>query len=121
MAIDFLKKLNEKGITGEQLQSAKAYIKGEYPTRNLQTSGQLAAILNDIEIYGLSKGEVDDFFSGIDSVTVEQANQTARKYYSPASLTFTVLGNAAKIKPFVSKYSPKVIEVEWKAPGYRTR
>ena len=117
-ALELLKKFNEKGISAEQLQSAKAYIKGEYPPRNLETSGQLAGILNDIELYGLSKGEVDDFFSGIDSVTVEQANETARKYYSPANLTFSVLGNAAKIKPFVGKYAPKVVEVEWKTPGY---
>lgn len=120
-ALELLKKFNEKGINAEQLQSAKAYIKGEYPPRNLETSGQLAGILNEIEIFGLSKGEVDDFFSGIDSVTVEQANEAARKYYSPASLTFTVLGNAAKIKPFVAKYSPKVTEVEWKTAGYPTR
>ena len=119
-ALELLKKFNEKGISAEQLLSAKNYIKGEYPPRNLETSGQLAAILNDIEVYGLSKGEVDDFFSGIDSVSLDQANEAARKYYSPASLTFTVLGNAAKIKPFIAKYSPKVIEVEWKAPGYPT-
>ena len=120
-ALALLKKFNEKGITAEQLESAKAYIKGEYPPRNLETTGQLAAILNDIEVNGLNRGEVDDFFSGIDSVNVDQANEAARKYYSPASLTFTVLGNAAKIKPFVAKYAPKVVEVEWKAPGFPTR
>ena len=119
-ALELLKKFNEKGINAEQLLSAKNYIKGEYPPRNLETSGQLAAILNDIELNGLSKGEVDDFFSGIDSVTVDQANETAKKYYTPSSLTFSVLGNAAKIKPFINKYSPKVMEVEWKTPGYPT-
>ena len=117
-ALALLKTFNEKGISAEQLASAKAYIKGEYPPRNLETSGQLAGILTDMELYGLNRGEVDDFFSGIDSVTVAQANETARKYYSPASLTFTVLGNAAKIKPFVSKYAPKVVDAEWKNPGF---
>jgi zinc protease len=119
-AIALLKKFHDNGITAEQLASAKAYIKGEYPPRNLETSGQLAAILNDIEVFGLNRGEVDDFFSGVDSVTVEQANETARKYYSPATLTLTVLGNAAKIKPFVNKYAPAVVEVEWKTPGFPT-
>jgi zinc protease len=120
-ALELLKKFNEKGITAEQLSSAKAYIKGEYPPRNLETSGQLASILTDIELYGLSRGEVDDFFSGIDSVTVDQANEAAHKYYSPSSLTFTVLGNASKIKPFLSKYAPKIVEVEWKTPGFPVR
>jgi predicted Zn-dependent peptidase len=120
-ALALLKKFNEKGINEDQLKSAKAYIKGEYPPRMLQTSGQFAGILTDMELYGLSKGEVDDFFSGIDSVSVEQANEAARKYYSPASLTYVVLGNAAKLKPFISKYAPQVIEVEWKTPGFATK
>jgi zinc protease len=120
-ALELLKKFNEKGISAEQLSSAKAYIKGEYPPRNLETAGQLASILTDMELYGLGRGEVDDFFSGIDSVSLDQANDAARKYYSPASLTFVILGNAAKIKPFVSKYASKVVEVEWKTPGFPTR
>ena len=117
-ALELLKKFNEKGISAEQLQSAKNFFKGEYPPNNLETSGQLAGILNDIEIYGLNKGEVDDFFSAIDSVSLAQANETARKYYSPASLTFSVLGNAAKVKLFLNKYAPKAVEIEWKTPGY---
>ncbi|HEY3743422.1 MAG TPA: pitrilysin family protein [Bryobacteraceae bacterium] len=120
-ALALLKKFNEKGITAQQLSSAKAYIKGEYPPRHLETAGQLASILTDMELFGLSRGEVDDFFSGIDSVSLEQADEAAHKYYSPASLTFTVLGNASKIKPFVSKYAPKIVEVEWKTPGFPTR
>ena len=32
MALDVLKQLNDKGITAEQLASAKAYVKGTYPT-----------------------------------------------------------------------------------------
>ena len=54
MALDVLKRLNEKGITAEQLASAKAYVKGLYPTRHLETIDQLAA---EIGVDPLKKGK----------------------------------------------------------------
>jgi predicted Zn-dependent peptidase len=113
-----LKRLNEKGITADQLASVKAYVKGTYPTHNLETSEQLANLLGDMEIFGLNKGEVDDLFSRIDAVTLERANAVAKKWYRSDNLTFVVLGNAAKIRESVAKYAPQVTEISVKAPGY---
>jgi len=39
-----LRRLNEKGITSEQLAAAKAYLKGLYATRRLETIDRLAAL-----------------------------------------------------------------------------
>lgn len=118
MALDVLKQLNEKGISAEQLASVKAYVKGLYPTQNLETPDQLANMLGDIEVFGLNKGEVDDLFSRIDAVTLEQANRVAKKYYGQGNLTFVVLGNASKIRDMVKKYSPVVREVKASDPGW---
>ncbi len=118
LAIEVLKRMNEKGITAEQLASVKAYVKGTYPRQNLKTSDQLANVLGDMEIFGLNKGEVDDLFSRIDSVTLERANATAKKWYKADSLTFVVLGNASKIRDSVKKYAPVMTEVSVKSPGY---
>lgn len=118
MALDILKTLNQKGITPEQLASAKAYVKGTYPTQALETPDQLATILGDMEIYGLNRGEVDDLFSQIDAVTADRANALIRKWFRPEDLTFVVLGNAAKIRDSVKKYAPSVKEVKVSEPGY---
>lgn len=118
MALDVLKQLNEKGITAEQLASVKAYIKGTFPTQRLETTDQIASILADMEVYGLGREEVDDFFSKIDSVTLADANAAARKYYKSDDLTFVLVGNAAKIRGQVAKYAPKIIEVPITKPGY---
>lgn len=117
MALDVLKKFHDNGITAEQLASIKAYVKGGYPRQSLETSDALAGILGEIELFGLNKGEVDDLFSRIDSLTLEQANATIRKYYRPDNLTFVLLGNAAKIRDSVRKYAPKLVEVPVKQPG----
>jgi zinc protease len=117
MALEILRRLGEKGITAEQLASAKAYFKGTYPPARLQTADQLAAILGELEIYGLGRDEVDDLFSRIDAVSLEQANAAARKYYKSENLTFVLLGNAAKIREPAAKYAPKVVEVSITKPG----
>jgi len=118
MALDVLKQLAEKGITAEQLSSVKAYIKGTFPTQRLETTDQVAGVLADMEIYGLGKDEVDDFFSRIDAVSLADANAAARKYYKSDNLTFVLVGNAAKIRETAAKYAPKVTEVPITKSGF---
>jgi zinc protease len=120
MALDVLKQLGEKGITSEQLASVKAYIKGTFPTQQLETTDQLSNVLADLELYGLGKGEIDDFFSRIDAASLDDINATAKKYYKPDHLTFVLLGNAAKIRQVAAKYAPKVTEVSITKPGFGT-
>ena len=119
MALDVLKRLASQGITAAQLASAKAYIKGTFPTQRLETSDQLAGILADMELYGLGRDDIDDLFARIDAVTLDQANDAARKYFRSEGLTFVVLGNASKIRDVVRKYSDNVSEVSITAPGFK--
>jgi zinc protease len=117
-ALELLNRLVAKGLTADQLASAKAYVKGTYPPQHLETSDQTAAMISDIELFGLNRGEVDDLFSRIDSITLEQANAIARKYYGGKDLTFVVIGNASKIRDPLKKYAPEFREVPIKAPGF---
>lgn len=118
-AIELLKQIATKGINDEQLASAKAYLKGTYPRQSLETADQLAAILSEIELFGLNKGEVDDLFSHIDSVTVEKANEVAHRLLGAEQLSILLLGNAAKIAPFAKKYDPEPVTVSITTPGLR--
>jgi predicted Zn-dependent peptidase len=118
MAIDVLKRLGEKGITAEQLASAKTYFKGTYPPARLQTADQLASRLEEFELYGLGREDVDNLFARIDAVTLEQANSAARKYYRSDNLTFVLLGNAAKIREAAARYASRTIEVAVTTPGF---
>jgi zinc protease len=118
MALDVLRRLNEKGITAAQLASAKAYVKGLYPTRRLETMDQLAALIGEIELYGLGRDEVDGYFARIDAITLDQANATIKKYYQTDELTFVVLGAADKIREQVKKYDPQLSEVSIKTAGW---
>ncbi|HLG97742.1 MAG TPA: pitrilysin family protein [Bryobacteraceae bacterium] len=118
MALEVLKRLREQGITADQLASAKAYLKGTFPPQRLETTDQIASVLGDLAVYHLGKADVDDFFSRIDAVTVDEANATARKYFRDENLTFVLLGNASKIRDAAKKYAPKMIEVPIGKPGF---
>jgi len=118
MALGVLKGLGEKEITAGQLASAKAYLKGLYPTQRLETSEQLAETLKDLEIFGIDRAEVDDFFDRIDAVTLAAANSIAKKYYQQGGLTFVLLGSAAKIRASAGKYAPEIQELPITKPGY---
>ncbi len=118
LALKQLEKLSGHSIDSEQLASAKAYVKGEFPTAHLETVDQLATVLTDMEVFGLNRGEVDDFISRIDSVSLEKANATARKYYQSKGLVFVLIGDAAKIRGKVGKYAKDVTEVKIAVPGY---
>jgi zinc protease len=118
LALEVLKRLNEKGLTAEQLESAKAYFKGQYPTRQLETIDQLASVVGEIEMYDLGRVEVDGLFSRIDAVTLAQVNAAARKYYRTDNLTLVLLGAADKIRDSVKKYDPQMVEMSIRDPGW---
>ena len=119
LAIELLKRLREKGITPDQLASAKQYLKGTYPAQRLETPDQLVDILTEIELHDLNRGEVDDLFSRIDSVTIERANQIIRNYYNNDNLTFFLLGNASKFAGDIQKYGKEIATVPISRPGLR--
>lgn len=120
LALEVLGRLRTRGIDAEQLKSVKAYVKGTYPTEALETNDQIAGLLGDLELHGLGRGEIDDLFSRIDSVTLEQANAAAKKYYRESNLQFCLAGNAAKVRDAVKKYAPeRMQEIKASAPGVR--
>jgi zinc protease len=121
LALDVLKRLREKGITPEQLASAKAYTKGTYPPRTVQTSDQIATVLGELELFGLGRDEVDGFFARVDAVTPAQANEAIQKYYRTDNLTFVLLGNAEKIRDVAKKYGPTVVERPARQSGWAAR
>ena len=118
LALTILKKLNQQGITAEQLKSVKTYVKGTYPPQHLETADQVATVLGDIELYGLNRGEVDDLFSKVDAVTLERANSAARKYFQSGNLVFVLIGKASEIRDTAKRYSSQVVESTIAQPGF---
>lgn len=118
MALDILKRLHEKGITEEQLKSAKQYIKGQFAT-TVETSGQLASRIALLEFYGLDEREVNDYFAKIDAFKLEDAQRIIKQYFPLDNLVFVMIGKVDEVGTVVKKYAPNMEVKQISQPGYR--
>jgi zinc protease len=122
LALKVLDKLHKDGVTADELASAKAYIKGQFPP-NIETSAQLARRIASYEFYGLNEDEINQLEARIDAVTLPAARQVIERHFPADSLVFLLIGKASEIRPALAKYATqqdmrKISEPGfWPAPG----
>ncbi len=107
MTLDILKRLHEKGITEEELKSAKSYLKGQFPPR-IETTDQLAALIAQLEFFGLDERDINTYYARIDAMTMTDAQRVIKEYFPSDNLVFVLIGKASEIEPIVKKYAPNV-------------
>ena len=117
LALATLKRLHEQGVTEEQLKSAKAYLKGAFPPR-FETSGQLAATIAELELYGLDRKFIDDWFTRIDAMTLADARRIIDRYYPLDHLDFVFIGQAAVVDPVAKKLAVDIHRKAIDEPGF---
>ena len=84
-------KLEKKGISQSELDSAKAYYKGSF-TRNFTSTLSIANLLNTIQFYNLG----EDYFTRrdtiIDNLDLKEINKMISKTFDSKKLFFFVVG-----------------------------
>jgi len=117
LALQVLAKLHQSGVTAEQLASAKAYIKGQFPP-SIETSGQLARRIASNEFYGLGDDEINQMEARMDAVTPAIAKQVIEKHFPQENLVFVLIGKASEIAPAVQKYATQQDSRKISDPGF---
>lgn len=117
MTLDVLKRLHEKGISEDELKSAKSYLKGQFPP-TIETSDQLAALLTQLEFYGLDEGDVNNYYAKIDAMTMADAERVIKQYFPLDNLVFVLIGKAGDIQAAAKKYAPKLDTRNINQPGF---
>ena len=87
---DELKRMAKDGPSEEELAKAKAYVKGSYAIRNLDSSLAIASTLVGIQLDDLGNDYIDRRKAIIDAVTMEEVKQIARKLLSDEPTVITV-------------------------------
>ncbi len=106
LALRTLERLRYEGVTGRMLDSARAYTLGQYPL-GLETAADWAAVLAEIELYGLGKGYVDDYPAQLAAVGIEEAQAVIEEAFPPAdSVAIVAIGDAAKIRRGLAAHGP---------------
>ena len=116
LTLQVFDRLHKEGIDEETLNSAKNYMKGQFPP-DYETAGELADLLTTMYFYGLSDSYINDFEKNVDAMTVEKANEIIAKYFPAENLQFVLIGKADEIRDKVSKYG-KITEKNINDDGY---
>jgi zinc protease len=113
LAIDTYQRLWLQGIDKATLESAKSYVKGQFPP-NYETSSQLSGLLSRMFIYGFDESFINTFARQVNQLNEEGVKQIIEKYFPKESLQFVVIGKSDDIRDKVKKYG-KLIETDIKA------
>jgi zinc protease len=116
LALKTYNRLWEQGIDQATLDSAKAYVKGQFPPK-YETSGQLAGLMSDMYLYGFDDTFINEFQAKVDGLTLQESKRLIDTYFPKDNLQFVIIGNAAKIAPIAKQYGT-VKQVDIKDVGF---
>lgn len=116
LALEVLDRLHTRGVDAATLDSAKNYIKGQFPP-DFETAGALARLLTSMYFYGYDEAFINGFQAAVDGLTVEKANEIIAKYFPRGNFQFVLIGKASAIRDQVAKYG-EMTEKEITAEGF---
>lgn len=117
LALATLKRLHEQGIAAKDLESGKAYTRGQMPT-TLETASQVTEKVAELAFFGLPDDAVEGYLPRLAAVTSESAREAIRtRMLRPDDLVIVMIGDAAQIRDVAARYGP-VTEKKLTDPGF---
>jgi predicted Zn-dependent peptidase len=117
LTLETLEKLKHGDLAPEMLESARAYVLGQFPL-SLETAAHWASALADLEFYGLGKDYIEGYPPALAQVDLaETAAVIADAFPRPADLVIVLVGDAAKIREAAAKYGT-VTEMKLSDPDF---
>ena len=110
LALDTYRKFLSDGLDAKTLDSAKAYVKGQFPPK-YETMASLSHVLVESWIYGLSDKWIDNFEYEVDSITPEATRALITTYFPKNKLDIVLIGKTTVLRGGLKKYG-RVIEKE---------
>lgn len=117
MAADVTAKFMAEGITAEEFESARAYIKGQYAPDNVETASQQASMLLALDFDAVPRDVVDTLFARLDALTLADVNRVVKERFPAEDWAWTVIGPAEKLREYLKKFG-KVGECKLADPGF---
>ncbi|MAA93582.1 MAG: peptidase M16 [Rheinheimera sp.] len=96
LALATYRRLWQQGIDQATLDSAKAYVKGQFPP-NYETNNQLADLLVSMHLHQLDNGFINNFEHKVDSLTLADTERLINQYFPQQQLQFVLIGKASEL------------------------
>jgi predicted Zn-dependent peptidase len=117
LALRTLSRLKNDGVTLDMLDSARAYVLGQYPLE-FETAADWAAAMGELELYRLGPDYIDHYDSALRRVSPKDARTVIDQAFPSAdSLAIVLIGDAAKIREQIGGYGP-VSEIPLTHPAF---
>ncbi len=98
--------LKRDGITAQMLESARAYVLGQY-SLNFETAADWAATLGELELFGLDARYIENYAPALRQVSMPDTRVVIDTVFpDPDGLAIVLIGDAEKIRAQVRKYGP---------------
>ncbi|RYZ53773.1 MAG: insulinase family protein, partial [Proteobacteria bacterium] len=103
LALETYKKFTTGGIDQKTLDSAKAYVKGQFPPQ-YETLSALSDLSTELWAYGVSIDQFNNFEAQVNSLTLEEANNLIKTRLPKDKLEILLIGKASTIGGEAKKY-----------------
>jgi zinc protease len=104
-------KIHDFGIDTKTLESAKNYVKGQFPP-DYETNAAIARFFTDATVYEIPMDYIDKFTETVNSLDSKKAKQIIEDYFPKDNLQMVFIGKASEITSIVTKFGPvKVLEI----------
>lgn len=94
-AMEEIRRIREKGVSGEELQAAKDYLIGSFPLR-FDTNRRLASFFTQVEFFELGLDYPERYSELIRTVRREDVLRVAQRYLQPEKLIVVIVANQEK-------------------------
>jgi len=119
LALKTLSQLKQEGVTSDMLESARAYVLGQYPLE-FETAADWAATMGDLELYRLGPDYIDHYPSALRRVGVKDAQAAIDQAFpSSDAVAIVLIGDAARIRDQVREYGP-ITELALTHPAFNS-
>lgn len=92
-----VKRMAAEPVSDKELESAKSYLVGNFPT-TIETPTQIAAQIGQVKLLGLDKSYLENYRKDIAKVTAADVQAAMQKHLHPDQLAIVLVGDATEIK-----------------------
>jgi zinc protease len=106
LALATLARLKAEGISGDLLESTRAYALGQYPLA-FETAADWAAAFAELEVYGLAPEYIDGYEAALRAVTLDDAHRVIDEAFpDPTRTSLVLIADATRVRAALAPYGP---------------
>ena len=104
LALETLARLHSQGLDARMLDSARAYLLGQFPL-GLETNADWAGALGDLDLYDLPESYLGHYGTALTHTAASDLNAViAAAFPQPDNLVLVLIGDATRLRTVAAKY-----------------